>query len=83
MQVDQKIGYLRDYLKSRLAANRLATDWREGSRVRASNQKVRPESIPEHNDPYRIDWTESNGKTYFIGQEASVWFGLVWNATDA
>jgi len=47
--------------------NRLASDHREGARVKASNAKVRPEAIPEHNDPYRIDWTEVKGKNYVVG----------------
>ena len=68
-QVDQSIGYVRDYLREKLRANRLSTDYREGSRVKTSNAKVRPEPIPEHNDPYRIEWTEINGKKYFIGEE--------------
>ncbi|WVQ78037.1 hypothetical protein IAT38_000118 [Cryptococcus sp. DSM 104549] len=68
--VDESIGYLRDYLRNRLVQERLATDWREGNRVKASNAKVKPEALPEHNDPHRIDWTEPEGKSYFVGTEA-------------
>jgi actin-related protein 8 len=64
-----KIGYLRDYLRNKLRANRLSTDWKEGSRVNAANQRVKPDAIPEHNDPYRIDWTEVEGKHYFVGND--------------
>lgn len=53
--------------------NRLATDPRDGIRVKQHNAKVRPEAIPEHNDPYRVEWTEVNGKHYFVGQEVSIW----------
>ncbi|KAK1924798.1 hypothetical protein DB88DRAFT_504858 [Papiliotrema laurentii] len=69
-EVDTKIGYLRDYLKHRLIQNKLATDWRDASRVVAANAKVRPEGIPEHNDPYRIDWTETDNREWFVGTEA-------------
>jgi len=51
--------------------NRLASDHREGARVKASNAKVRPEAIPEHNDPYRIDWTEVKGKNYVVGVDVN------------
>ena len=47
--------------------NRLASDHREGVRVKVSNAKAKPEAIPEHNDPYRIDWTEVKGKNYLVG----------------
>ncbi|KAK8869874.1 hypothetical protein IAR55_000442 [Kwoniella newhampshirensis] len=68
--VDENIGHLRDYLRNRLVQERLATDWKEGIRVKATNAKVRPEALPEHNDPYRIDWTEPEGKPFFVGTEA-------------
>ena len=71
MQLDENIGHLRDYLRNRLISNKLATDYREGARVKASNAKSRPESIPEHNDPYRIDWTEVDGKNYVVGVDVS------------
>ena len=51
--------------------NRLASDHREGVRVKASNAKSKPEAIPEHNDPYRIDWTEVKGKNYIVGVDVS------------
>jgi actin-related protein 8 len=41
----------------------------EGSRVSRSNAKARPEPIPEHNDPFRIDYTLVEDKNYFVGQE--------------
>ncbi|EIW69617.1 hypothetical protein TREMEDRAFT_62486 [Tremella mesenterica DSM 1558] len=68
--MDKKIGYLREYLRGHLVANRLATDWREGNRVVTYNQKVKPEPVPEHNDPYRIDWTEVGERGYLVGEEA-------------
>ncbi|WVW83184.1 hypothetical protein I302_105202 [Kwoniella bestiolae CBS 10118] len=68
--VDTSIGHLREYLRHRLVQERLATDWKEGTRVKATNAKVRPENLPEHNDPYRIDWTESDNRPYYIGTEA-------------
>jgi hypothetical protein len=52
--------------------NRLASDHREGIRVNASNAKSKPEAIPEHNDPYRIDWTEVKGKNYIVGVDVSL-----------
>ncbi|WVR05120.1 hypothetical protein IAU60_002132 [Kwoniella sp. DSM 27419] len=68
--VETNIGHLREYLRNRLVQERLATDWKEGTRVKASNAKVKPENIPEHNDPYRIDWTESDRRPFYIGTEA-------------
>ncbi|OWZ65573.1 hypothetical protein AYX14_01119 [Cryptococcus neoformans] len=68
--IEESIGYLRDYLRNRLVQERLATDWRELTRVKANNTKVKPELLPEHNDPYRIDWTEPEGKPFFIGTDA-------------
>lgn len=72
IQVDTNIGYLRDYLREKLRANRLSTDYREGTRVKAFNAKVKPEPIPEHNDPYRFDWTEVDGKPFVVGTEVSL-----------
>ncbi|KAL7422269.1 Actin-like protein arp8 [Cryptotrichosporon argae] len=68
--VDAKIGYLRDYLRNRLRQERLATDYKEGARVNSANAKAKPENLPEHNDPYRIDWTEPNNRPFIIGTEA-------------
>ncbi|WVQ98665.1 hypothetical protein IAU59_005796 [Kwoniella sp. CBS 9459] len=68
--VDTNIGHLREYLRNRLVQERLATDWKESTRVKAANAKVKPENLPEHNDPYRIDWTETDGRPYYIGTEA-------------
>lgn len=40
--------------------------------MKASNAKSKPEAIPEHNDPYRIDWTEVKGKNYIVGVDVSL-----------
>ena len=69
LQVDIAIGNLRDYLRNSLRQNKLTTDWKEGARVVAANQKSKPEPIPEHNDPYRIDWTEFAGRAYLVGTD--------------
>jgi hypothetical protein len=71
-QVDKHIEDLRDYLRTRLRQNRLSTDYRDGFRVKQYNAKVKPEPIPEHNDPYRIDWTEVDGRKFFVGTEVSL-----------
>lgn len=81
--VDDSIGHLRDYLRNRLRANKLTTDWRDGTRVNAANAKAKPETLPEHSDPHRIDWTEVNGRQFFVGDEAiklaeSSGFSLRW-----
>lgn len=81
--VDDSIGHLRDYLRNRLRANKLTTDWRDGTRVNAANAKAKPETLPEHSDPHRIDWTELNGRKFFVGDEAiklaeSSGFSLRW-----
>lgn len=69
--VDTNIGYLRDYLRNRLRQNKLTTDWKEGQRVNNANAKAKPESIPEHNDPRRIDWTElEEGRPFHVGNDA-------------
>lgn len=68
--VDSSIGHLRDYLRNRLRANKLTTDWRDGTRVNAANAKAKPETLPEHSDPHRIDWTELEGRKFFVGDEA-------------
>ncbi|WVQ71591.1 hypothetical protein IAR50_001131 [Cryptococcus sp. DSM 104548] len=68
--VVEPIGYLRDYLRNRLVQERLTTDWRDTTRVKATNAKTKPELLPEHNDPYRVDWTEPEDKPFFIGNDA-------------
>ena len=70
-QVDRNVGHLREYLQNRLRQNKLVTDWKEGARVVAANQKIKPEPVPEHNDPFRIDWTDVDGRNYVIGTEES------------
>lgn len=67
---DENIGHLREYLRNRLRQNKLTTDWKEGARVKATNSKAKPESIPEHNDPRRIEWTELEGREYMVGNDA-------------
>ncbi|KAK4688229.1 actin-related protein 8, partial [Tremellales sp. Uapishka_1] len=68
--VDRKIGSLRDYLRNRLRQNKLTTDYTQAGRVVLSNSKAKPENLPEHNDPYRIDWTEADNRPFFIGRDA-------------
>lgn len=34
------------------------------------NRRAPPEKIPEHNDPVRIEWTETKGETIFAGHQA-------------
>ena len=70
-QVDTAIGNLREYLRNRLRQNKLVTDWKDSARVAAANQKVKPEPVPEHNDHYRIDWADVEGRKYVIGDEVS------------
>jgi actin-related protein 8 len=69
--VDSHITTLREYLKEHLRLRRLSTNFDEVRRVRAANAKVKPDSIPEHNDPFRIDWTETKGRDFFVGHEVS------------
>lgn len=39
--------------------------------VLSYNRRTPPEIIKEHNDPYRVDWTEMTKKSeYFVGHEA-------------
>jgi actin-related protein 8 len=41
--------------------------------VLSYNRRTVPETIKEHNDPYRVEWTEvskDNPKEYYVGQEA-------------
>lgn len=68
--MDSSIGHLRDYLRNKLRANKLVTDWRDGARVNATNAKAKPEPIPEHNNPYRVDWTELDGRSFVVGTDA-------------
>jgi actin-related protein 8 len=68
-EIEESISHLRGYLKQRLIQNKLATDWKESDRVRTFNGKVKPEGIPEHNDPYRIDWTELEKHQCFVGTD--------------
>ncbi|CAK9786897.1 actin-like ATPase domain-containing protein [Cutaneotrichosporon oleaginosum] len=68
--MDDNIGHLREYLRNKLRANKLVTDARDGARVNAANAKAKPEPIPEHNDPYRVDWTEVDGRPFVVGTEA-------------
>nr|ODN81213.1 nuclear protein [Cryptococcus depauperatus CBS 7841] len=68
--VDETIGYLRDYLRNRLVQGRLNTDFRELNRTRNSNAKVKPELLPELNDPHKLDYTDPEGKPYFVGNDA-------------
>ncbi|BEI91665.1 uncharacterized protein CcaverHIS019_0404850 [Cutaneotrichosporon cavernicola] len=68
--VDDNIGHLREYLRNKLRVNKLVTDARDGARVNAANAKAKPETIPEHNDPYRVDWTEVDGRPFVVGTEA-------------
>jgi hypothetical protein len=69
--MDDNIGHLREYLRNKLRVNKLVTDARDGARVNAFNAKAKPEPIPEHNDPYRVDWTEVDGRPFVVGTAPS------------
>lgn len=37
----------------------------------AYNESVKPEPLPEHNDPFRTEWTETGDRDYLTGEEVS------------
>jgi actin-related protein 8 len=69
--VDASITALREYLKEHLRLRRLSTNFDEVRRIRAANSRIKPENIPDLNDPHRIEWTDVNGQKYFVGVDVS------------
>ena len=40
------------------------------SQVHSFNKAAHPETIADHNDPYKIDWTLVDGDTeYYVGEK--------------
>jgi hypothetical protein len=40
--------------------------------ARTFNEQFKPEIIPEHNDPYRVDWLDSCQENVLIGEKVSI-----------
>lgn len=69
---DEALREIKNELKWRMkAAKRRAVPNAE-SQVVSFNSLAYKETIPDHNDPYRVEWTEVNASspTYFVGEKA-------------
>ncbi|KAL1935465.1 hypothetical protein VTP01DRAFT_4605 [Rhizomucor pusillus] len=69
---DEALREIKNELKWRMkAAKRRAVPNAE-SQVVGFNSLAYKETIPDHNDPYRVEWTEVNASspTYFVGEKA-------------
>ncbi|KAI9282302.1 hypothetical protein BY458DRAFT_531241 [Sporodiniella umbellata] len=45
------------------------------SQITGFNLNAPQETILDHNDPYKVEWTEPQGKDHFVGQKA-LWFPI-------
>lgn len=80
--IDSSITALRDYLKEHLRLRRLSTNFDEVRRIRAANSRIKPETLPEYTDPFKIEWVEVKDKAYYTGEEVSLHVDTVAQDVD-
>ncbi|GBB85001.1 hypothetical protein RclHR1_11590005 [Rhizophagus clarus] len=67
----QAIGEIKKELKERMKASKRRPVANAQSQVHSFNKSAHPETIADHNDPYRIDWTIADDDVeYYVGEKA-------------
>ncbi|KAF8250940.1 actin-like ATPase domain-containing protein, partial [Wilcoxina mikolae CBS 423.85] len=72
-EFDARISAMSTELKQKMRSNKRRMLPNSKELVLSYNRRTVPETIKEHNDPYRVEWTEvskENPKEYYVGQEA-------------
>ncbi|KAI5782655.1 hypothetical protein EDC01DRAFT_619162 [Geopyxis carbonaria] len=70
---DKELAQMATELKQKMRSNKRRMLPNSKDLVLSYNRRTVPETIREHNDPYRVEWTEVNAKEpkeYYVGQEA-------------
>jgi actin-related protein 8 len=72
-EFDTQINAMSTELKQKMRSNKRRMLPNSKELVLSYNRRTVPETIKEHNDPYRVEWTEVSAdkpKEYYVGQEA-------------
>ncbi|KAG9295462.1 hypothetical protein G9A89_013491 [Geosiphon pyriformis] len=65
------IDEIKKELKDRMKAAKRRPVPNAHSQVLSFNKTIQPETIPDHNDPYKVEWTTlTEGKDHYIGDKA-------------
>ncbi|KAF8745459.1 hypothetical protein AX14_008889 [Amanita brunnescens Koide BX004] len=67
---DEKLASLTSSLRDRMRFYKHRVTPNATSIARTFNEQFKPEIIPEHNDPYRVDWLDSCQENVLIGERA-------------
>jgi actin-related protein 8 len=71
-QFEPQINAMSAELKTKMRSNKRRMLPNSKDLVLTFNRRAVPDEIKEHNDPYRVEWTEvkDHPKEYYVGQEA-------------
>ncbi|CAJ0764966.1 1047_t:CDS:10, partial [Entrophospora sp. SA101] len=71
VQFKQVVNDIKKELKDRMKAAKRRPVANAQSQVHSFNKSAHSEIIADHNDPYRVEWTDvDDGSTYYIGEKA-------------
>ena len=69
LQFDAKVAAITVSLRDRMRFYKLRVTMNAAGVATAFNEQFKPETIPETNDPYRVDWTTSSDDEYIVGEK--------------
>ncbi|CAG8610101.1 9022_t:CDS:2 [Ambispora gerdemannii] len=70
-RIKKGIDEIKKELKERMKAAKRRPVANASAQIASFNKLVVPEIIPDHNDPYKVEWTRiDDGHDYYIGEKA-------------
>ena len=69
-QFDEKIEVIQVSLRDRMRFYKLRVTPDAGIKAASFNEQLKPELIPEQNDPFCVDWINDIGaESYYVGEK--------------
>ncbi|KAI0772590.1 actin-like ATPase domain-containing protein [Irpex lacteus] len=67
---DAKVAAIQISLRDRMRFYKLRVTTNAANIATTFNEQFKPETIPEVNDPFRVDWVTSSDEEYIVGEKA-------------
>lgn len=68
-QFDGKVAAIQVSLRDRMRFYKLRVTTNAANIATTFNEQFKPETIPETNDPFRVDWVSSSDEEYIVGEK--------------
>lgn len=69
LQFDMKVAAITISLRDRMRFYKLRVTPNAANIASTFNEQFQPETIPEANDPYRVDWIRDDTEPYLVGDQ--------------